>query len=144
MTGASPFHELDHRLLVEILQFGDREFGDVLHEDAEALQTHPAMGPQFAGPWIAYVSEFYSRSLAEWFVTARGRSLRRAERNWLEAQRKGWLSVWEIVAVERGRSIDLRDALTHEERRVHEVPRQKRWNAIKSCSRAWSTSTRCR
>ena len=122
---ASPLHALDHRLVVEILQFADSEFGDVLEDEADALQTHPAMSPQFAAPWITYVSDFYSRSLAEWFIEARGRSLRRDERMWLDAQRKGWLSIWEVVAVETGRSIDLRDALTHEERHVYEVSASK-------------------
>jgi Antitoxin Xre/MbcA/ParS C-terminal toxin-binding domain len=125
MTDVSPLHALDHRLLAEILQFAAVEFAEDLEEEADALQTHPAMSPQFAGPWVAYVSEFYSRSLVDWFLTARGRSLRRDERKWLEAQRKGWLSIWEVVAVDRGRSIDLRDVLTHEERRVQEVSASK-------------------
>jgi len=125
MTTASSLHALDYRLVSEILQFAEDEFGRDLEEETDVLETHPGMSPQFAVPWIAYVSDFYRRPLVDWFLTAHGRSLKRDERKWLEAQRNGWLSIWEVVAVERGRSIDLRDMLTNEERHVQEVSASK-------------------
>jgi hypothetical protein len=125
MIEASPLHALDHQLVMEMLQYAGRVFGDVLAEEADDLETHPAMSPAFAVPWLAYVSDFDGRPLVDSFLDDLGDSLRREERMWLEAQRKAWLSIWEVVAVDPGRSIDLRDMLTHEERHVQEVSASK-------------------
>ncbi len=125
MTAASLLHALDHQLVVEMFQYAGRVFGDELQEELEALETHPSMSPVFGVPWIAYVSEFDGRPLLDSFLEDLGDSLRREERMWLEVQRKGWLSIWEVVAVDSGRSIDLRDVLTSEERHVHEVSASK-------------------
>ena len=44
-----------------------------------------------------------------------------AERRWLDAQRAAWLSVWEVEAVEPGRSLTLHDLLSDERRTVQEM-----------------------
>jgi len=125
MTGVSSLHALDHRLVVEILEFGGTYFGDDLDEEAEDLETHPQMTMPFAAPWLAYVSDFGGRRLVDWFLYEHRRRLRREERQWLDAQREAWLSVWEVTAVEPGRTITLRDFLTREERTVQEVNASK-------------------
>jgi hypothetical protein len=43
------------------------------------------------------------------------------ERGWLEAQRRSWLTIWEITDVDPGRGLCVRDLLTGEDRQVHEV-----------------------
>lgn len=114
-------HQLDRRLVDKLLAYGEKKFGDDLYAEADALKTHPGMSPQFLWPWLAYVTPFDERSLADWFLEERGWSLARPAREWLEAQRESWMSVWEITAVDPGRSITLRDQLTFNERTVHEV-----------------------
>src|SRR5205814_7125656 len=51
----------------------------------------------------------------------RGAELDHAERTWLLAQQSAWLSIWEVLEVEPGKSVTLRDRLSGETRRVHEV-----------------------
>jgi len=41
--------------------------------------------------------------------------------DWLAAQRRAWMSVWEITHVEPGRSVTVKDLLTDERRQVTEV-----------------------
>lgn len=125
MTGVSSLHALDHRLVVEMIQYGHREFGEDVDEEAEVLETHPQMTMPFAAPRLAYVSDFGGQTLVERFLAEHRRGLRREEREWLDAQQKAWLSIWEVTAVEPGRTITLRDFLTHEERTVQEVNASK-------------------
>jgi hypothetical protein len=47
--------------------------------------------------------------------------LSQAESQWIEAQQRAWLSIWEVSAVEPGRSLVLEDLLTGETRTVNET-----------------------
>jgi hypothetical protein len=51
----------------------------------------------------------------------RGRHVTANVRDWLDAQLRAWLSIWEVLDVEPGKSIRLKDVLTGEERLVSEV-----------------------
>ncbi|HEY2830566.1 MAG TPA: SEC-C domain-containing protein, partial [Thermoanaerobaculia bacterium] len=117
----SPFHEMDQRLVGELAKYAARRFPEEAMEMIEALDTHPEMSAQLGAPWLAYVGSIQGRPAADWYLEAKGWSLTSAEREWLEAQKKSWVSIWEIVRVDRGRGLDLRDVLTGEERSVHEV-----------------------
>lgn len=125
MDEVSPYHELDQRLVGAILEFAESRFPDALLEEVDYLDSHPDMSAQFAGPWLAYVAPFDGRPAVDRYLEERGWSLSRGVCDWIEAQRKAWLSVWEVVDVEPGRSIDLRDLLTNETRTVHEVSGSK-------------------
>jgi hypothetical protein len=61
------------------------------------------------------------RPVVDWFLDERGARLGAAERSWLEAQRRAWLGVWEVLAVEPGLGVTVRDLISGEEREVHEV-----------------------
>jgi hypothetical protein len=76
---------------------------------------------QFLVPWAVYVEPVRGRRVVDWFVESRGWSLSLGEIEWLEAQRRSWLSVWEVLDVDRGRGFHLRDLLSLEERFIHEV-----------------------
>jgi hypothetical protein len=68
-----------------------------------------------------YGFEVEGRPVVDWFLEDRGARLGADERAWLLAQERAWLSIWEVVEVEPGKSVTVRDLLSGEERRVHEV-----------------------
>jgi hypothetical protein len=117
-------HELDHRLFVDMGTWARRRFQV---ETAGAYDKYPIdFGerdehlPLFAA-WVTYERKLEGRVLADWYLEERGRHLMTHERAWLTAQLASWLSVWEVVEVEPGKSIRLRDKLTGAERTVSEV-----------------------
>jgi hypothetical protein len=59
--------------------------------------------------------------VAQWFLESHSGLLSKADIAWLNAQRAAWLSVWEVLDVEPGRSLTLRDLLTNETRVVWET-----------------------
>jgi hypothetical protein len=116
----SRLHDVDWRLTEQMFRFGIRRFGKAWSDAAEApvdRETQPALFPS----WALYHVLIDGKPLARWFADEQGRSLSRTESRWLEAQQAAWLSVWEVSAVERGRSLTLEDLLTGEQRIVGEV-----------------------
>jgi hypothetical protein len=75
--------------------------------------------------WAVYERKIDGRPVASWYLEERGRHLMAHERDWLEAQLRSWLSAWEVLDVEPGKSIRLKDLLTGEERTVSEVAGSK-------------------
>jgi hypothetical protein len=59
------------------------------------------------------------KRVADAFLERNARHLADEEREWIEAQGRAWLSIFEIVKVERG-TVAVRDLLTGHERSVHE------------------------
>ena len=117
-------HDLDQRLFVAMGRWARRRFPA---ETAGAYDEYPIdFGerdehlPLFAA-WVTYERKLEGRVLADWYLEERGRNLMTHERAWLTAQLASWLSVWEVVEVEPGKSIRLRDKLTGGERTVSEV-----------------------
>ncbi len=121
----SPIHRIDERVVDDIVAYLGKRFPDEAADEAAALLTHPNMSPQFRMPWLAYVAEFERRAAVDWYLEEQGWALSAGTREWLEAQQKAWLSVWEVIDFEPGRTLTLRDSLTAEERTVHEVSASK-------------------
>jgi hypothetical protein len=117
----SPVHEQDHRVVEDIVNFVAARFDADLLEELDRLDSYPLMSPQFGAPWLAYVAEFDGRTAVDWYLTEREWSLTRGTIEWLTAQKASWLSMWEVLDVEPGRHIVMRDLLTFTERTVHEV-----------------------
>ncbi len=117
-------HDLDHRLFVDMGTWARRRFHA---ESAEVYDEYPIdFGEReehltlFAA-WVTYERKIEGRVLADWYLEERGRNLMAHERAWLTAQLASWLSVWEVVEVDPGKSIRLLDKLTGAERTVSEV-----------------------
>lgn len=91
---------------------------------AEALGDPETADPLIAH-WSVYHAEVDGKPVSRWFLGARRRQLSHAERDWLEAQQRAWLSVWEVSTVAPGRSVTLDDLLTGEQREVIEVSGSK-------------------
>jgi hypothetical protein len=113
-------HDLDGQLVRELSEFAmvrfgsewrrfSKDFGDA----SEALQL--------AVPWSVYQYRVQGQTVLEWYLEEHGQGMSRAERGWLAAQHAAWLSVWEVVGIEPGETVTLRDLLSHQERCVREA-----------------------
>ena len=117
----SPLHDLDNGLVEKILPFITSRFPD----DPPPAHQVPWFSLEYGFPflmtWLAYVAPVRGRAPVDWFIEWRGWSLTPGEREWLEAQKRAWLSAWEVIEVREGSGLLLRDLLTGTERFVHEV-----------------------
>ena len=111
--------ESDERLVNRLTHFAISElgnawesFGDDFHSVRRAVSL--------AAPWSVYGFEVDGRSVVEAYLDRHGRRCTPEERSWLNAQRAAWLSVWEVLAVDPGTTVTLRDLLSDERRTVLE------------------------
>jgi hypothetical protein len=111
-----PLDELDERMTKAMFAFA-RRLDDWEPWDAFAvdLDAHPTAALLFV-PWALYEYVPPGGRVAERFDTPIAR-----EAAWLHAQKRASLRAWEILEVELGRSLRLRDPLTKEERVVPET-----------------------
>lgn len=113
-------HDLDGELVRELSAYAMARFSSEWRQfTADFFDPEETL--QLAVPWSVYHYRVQGRSVLEWYLAEHGRYLSRAERSWLAAQQAAWLSVWEVIGVEPGKSLTLRDLLSNEERRVREV-----------------------
>lgn len=117
-------HERDQRLVGVLVAYAKRRLGD-RWGIAVAAGYPPAFDDeasrlQLVVPWSVYECRVDGRTVLEWYLDERGRRLEPPDREWLEAQRRAWLSVWEVQQVEPGVGAAVRDLLTGERRRVSE------------------------
>lgn len=118
--GASAFHELDERLVGQLLAYAHSRFGPALLHSPEVFADAEAAAP-LAVPWFCYCARIRGKTLAASYLEEHGGTLPAAEREWLAAQQLAWLSVWEVLSVDPGRSVTVQDLLTGEQRKVAEV-----------------------
>ena len=114
-----PLHALDHALVTELEDFALERFGDEWLGFVRDFDDPPG-ATQLAAPWSVYHYRVDRTTVLEAYLRSPPRSLAPTEREWLEAQRTAWLSVWEVVAVDPGASLTLHDLLSGEERFVIE------------------------
>ncbi|HEX9297533.1 MAG TPA: SEC-C domain-containing protein [Polyangiaceae bacterium] len=116
---AMRMHDLDRRLVGRLLEFAVKEYGTVwLDMLVEYLDVE--LDEQFAIPCGVYEWRSESGTLLEIFLQESPAGLTERERAWLDAQRRAWLSVWEVKSVTPGLAISVRDLFTGEERYVFE------------------------
>ena len=117
---ASAMHELDERLVVRLTRFALEEFGEKWEAFQDDFADSVAASP-LAWPWSVYGFQVDGRTVADTYRAARGRRCSPEERRWMDAQRAAWLSVWEVEAVDPGKTLTLRDLLSDERRIVRET-----------------------
>ena len=113
-------HDLDGELARELGAYAMARFGFEWQRFGEDF-ADPSGALQLAIPWSLYHYRIQGQTVVEWYLAEQGRDRSRAERGWLAAQQAAWLSVWEVVGVEAGKSVTLRDLLSGEERCVSEA-----------------------
>jgi hypothetical protein len=117
-------HHLDGRLVERLLQFASRKFGrDWFGELLDLLEVDELNDDKMAqliAPCAVYEWLSEDGTLVELFLESSPRGLSEKEHGWLDAQRRSWLSVWEVQRATPGLDVEVRDLLTGEERRVLE------------------------
>lgn len=109
-------HEMDVRLVRAIARFADRTFGpDWIDVDFDADEAQA----QLIVPWVTWTATVEGKRVADAFLEQNARHLPDEEREWIEAQGRAWLSIFEVLKVERG-TVAVRDLLTGHERSVRE------------------------
>lgn len=124
---ARALHRLDERVTKRLIRFAVQLDADweeaVADEYFDDGRTPEDVGRSLMVPWGLYHYEpdvGDSRSAAEWLLDEEGPRLPADERAWIEAGRRAWLSVWEVLEVKPGVGLALRDLLTGAERFVYE------------------------
>ena len=122
------WHDLDGQLDNDRGQWAKRRFSEAWMTCADQypidFEDRSEHIPLFAA-WATCERKIEGRPVASWYLEERGRHLMAHERDWLAAQLRSWLSVWEVLEVEPGKSLRLKDLLTAEERMVSEVSGSK-------------------
>ena len=113
-------HELDISLTYEIMEFALARFG-AAWRDYEKDFTDADVVPELSAHWAVYHYRIDGTTALDRYLEEYGQRLPPARSAWLEAEAAAWLSVWEVIEVEPGRSLTLRDLLSHEERHVQET-----------------------
>ncbi|HUO83890.1 MAG TPA: SEC-C domain-containing protein [Thermoanaerobaculia bacterium] len=111
-------HVMDYELVREIHRFAERDLELSLTRLTRVGRDDATI--TIILPWLAWHARIGDDRVADTFVARRGSRLSERERSWFEAQRKAWLSVWEIRDVRPG-TIDLVDLLTGERRQVTDL-----------------------
>ncbi|MFY0527414.1 SEC-C metal-binding domain-containing protein [Archangium gephyra] len=123
----APLHERDETLVRKMVRYASGRFGgDWLGEAAEAFFEEPGFLPEYPQtqlfmPWAVHHWEVEGRPVREWFLEEKGAALPEAERAWLLSQRPVVLTVWEVLEVQEGVGLRVKDLLGGEEHFVHEV-----------------------
>lgn len=120
-TRRAPIHTVDERLVRRMARFATARFGEDWLDDAARHFADAEAAIQLFLPWAVYHLPVNGRRVVDWFLAVEGRRLSPEERSWLQAQRSGWLGVWEVLEVAPGSGLEVRDLLTGAERRVAEV-----------------------
>ncbi len=113
-------HELDESLVRALSDFAMARFGIEWRGFTEDF-VDAAQAFQLSTPWSVYHYRVQGTTVLERYLAEQGSRLSPTERTWLDAQRASWLSVWEVLEVEPGAGVTLRDLLSHERRRVREA-----------------------
>ncbi len=119
-VATAAIHEVDARLIEQMVDFAGARFGETLRgagKDFADFET----APELFFPWLAYHVLCEQKTVVQWFVAEHGDHLSNTERMWLQAQQAAWLSVWEVIEVEPGTCLVLKDLLTGEVRSAEEV-----------------------
>jgi hypothetical protein len=116
-AGPDDVHARDRRLLGEMLDLAVLRCGD-RWLPRELRRLSPEESLMVSVQWAAYELPIDGRPLVEHFLeTAR---LSEEERGWIDAQRRAWLGIWEVLSVTAGEKVVVRDLLTGESRTVLE------------------------
>lgn len=112
-------HDLDARMVAELVGYAESRLEPDWSEYVKDFHAADE-SVSLSVPWSVYHYLVRGASVLDWYVEERGEALSAAERGWLDAQSSAWLSIWEVLEVEKDDALTLRDLLTHETRRVRE------------------------
>lgn len=120
LRAAAGLHALDEELVKRLFAFAKTLNGFAPLEDFPIDLEHEPEAISIFVSWAVYEHSFGGATIVERFLRASSGALRRDEHAWLSAQARSRLSAWEVLDVERGQSIRVRDMFTSEEALVVE------------------------
>lgn len=113
-------HELDNDLTLRIHGFATQHHLAAAKKIARTFGD-PGRSLVLLMPWMAYEARVGPASIVDLFLSAHADDLDALELDWIHAQEKTALSIWEVRSVRPGTEIDVVDLLTGERRTVTEV-----------------------
>lgn len=120
-SARASIHNLDGKLVTRMSRFAYLRFGSEWIELATRMFRDPEASEELWGPLAFYQFPVDGKPIVQWFMEKPDRRLSAREMSWCSAQRAAWLSVWEVLDVDPGRRITLKDLLTDETRTVKEA-----------------------
>ncbi len=117
---AAGLHALDEALVKRLFAFAKTLDGFAPLDEFPIDVEHAPEAISIFVSWAMYEHRFEGSTIVERFLRASSGTLRREEHAWLSAQVRSRLSVCEVLEVERGQSIRVRDVFTGEEALVIE------------------------
>lgn len=119
----SSLHDLDNRFVERVTRWAHRKFGSDF-ENADRI-LGPLKGEEaalpFLAPWAVYHHQIHGTPAFEWFAREEAALLSRRDRDWIDAQRGSWMSIWEVRETVPGKSMIVADLLSGEKRLVQEA-----------------------
>ncbi|MHC4946545.1 MAG: YecA family protein, partial [Planctomycetota bacterium] len=120
LMAPAALHEMDQRLVEEMIGFAARRFGDARLKVTNDFDD-PEAATQLLIPWAVYHFLIQGKPVVRWFAEEESERLSKTEIQWIEAQEASWLGLWEVITVEPGSHLTAKDLLTDEERTVQEI-----------------------
>jgi hypothetical protein len=119
----SSLHDLDNRFVEQVGRWAFQRFGDEFEKAGSVLgRLESEQGSlAFIVPWAVYHHEIQGMPAFEWYAREEAATLSRRERDWVDAQRRSWISLWEVRETVPGKSMIIADLLTGEKRLVQEA-----------------------
>lgn len=121
---AGRFLDLNTRLARPLVAFAHKQFGDAWRRFEEYFDD-PMDVAQLSVPWAIYQYQIEGASIFDRYAAMKSAYLSADERAWQKPQHASSLSVWEVVTVDPGVSVTMRDLLTGEERCVSDTTASK-------------------
>lgn len=120
VSPAQRLHDLDGRMTADLCAYARNRFGAAWRHFEDDFVDAEASA-QLSLAWAVFHFRIDGVTAVDRYLEEKGRYLSGEERAWLDAQKAAWVSVWEVLAVEPGKSVTLRDLLSGEERRASEA-----------------------
>jgi len=118
----APIHDAGMRLVERIGRWAYDRFGPEFKAGANdfALDEEEG-GLQFIVPWVIFHHPLQGMPVFEWYAREKADDLSRRDREWIDAQRKSWIGLWEVRETVPGKSMIVADLLSGETRLVQEA-----------------------
>ncbi len=118
----APVHDAGFRLIERIGNWAYDRFGGEFEAGANDFGFNEVEGGmQLAVPWMIFHHPLQGMPAYEWFAREEAANLSRRDRELIDAQRRSWVSIWEVRESVPGKSMILADLLSGEKRLVQEA-----------------------
>lgn len=111
---------IEDRFVDRLLAYASHRLGAAWRRGFEIFED-PQSADTLTVFWMLFGHVVDGRTVGEHFTIEESRRLDARDHAWFAAQKEAWLSVWEVVDVDPGVGLTMRDLLSLETRRVREA-----------------------